>query len=62
MTDDVAALQTATLRARTVEERLRIAESLRTFAWELKRATIARRFPHLADADVARRVRSAFGA
>jgi hypothetical protein len=60
MTDDVAQLQIAVLRSRTVEDRLRIAESLREFAWELKRSTLRRRFPELTESELAHRVRAAF--
>jgi hypothetical protein len=61
MLADAARAQTAALRAMSVEQKLRVAESLRSFAWELSRAAIARRHPELPNAEVLRRVRAAFG-
>ena len=58
--DAVAAYLTA-VRAMKVEQKLRVAESLRAFAWELTRASIARRQPELDETEVTRRVRAAFG-
>ncbi len=48
------------IRALSVEDRLRIADSLRTFAWQLKAAVIAQRHPELSEAEVRARVREAF--
>ena len=44
----------------TVEAKLHAADSLRHFAWELKRATIQRRHPELSDAETLDQVRAAF--
>jgi hypothetical protein len=48
------------LRALTVEDRLRIAASLRQFAWQLKASMIAAQDPALSEAEVERRVREVF--
>jgi hypothetical protein len=61
MTDDSVAAQDAALRAMTVEQKLAAAESLRAFAWELKRAVIRRRHPEMTEDEVLQRVRAAFG-
>ena len=61
MRSDGAAVQTAAIRAMSVEQKLRVAESLRAFAWEVKRAALARRHPELSEAEVLRLVRAAFG-
>jgi hypothetical protein len=60
--DDVTRIQTDALRRKTVEERIRIAESLRAFAWEVKRATLRRQHPALSDSEIMKRVRDSFGA
>lgn len=60
-TVDAQQAQLEALRALGVEGRLRIAESLRAFAWELKTAVLAARHPELPPAAVADRVREAFG-
>ena len=60
MDSEVARVQVDAFRALSVEDRLRVAESLRTFAWQLKAAVIAQRHPELSDAEVAARVRDAF--
>jgi hypothetical protein len=57
----VVEAQTRAIRATSVEEKLRVAESLRAFAWEVTRAAVRRRNPGLSDAEVLRRVRAAFG-
>lgn len=61
MHPDAALAQINALRAMTVEQKLLVAESLRAFAWEVKRATIASQQPELSEAEVLRRVRAAFG-
>ena len=48
------------LRAMDVEQKLRVAESLRSFAWEITRASIASRRPELDEAGVLSQVRAAF--
>jgi hypothetical protein len=48
------------IRALSVEERLRVAESLRRFAWELKASVIAEQHPELSTTEVQQRVRGAF--
>jgi len=54
-------LQTKALRALSVEDRLRVAASLRDFAWALKTSIIAQRHPELSEAEVQQLVREAFG-
>jgi hypothetical protein len=54
------AVEVESIRALSVEERLRVAESLRTFAWDLKTSVITRRHPELSQAEVAARVREVF--
>lgn len=49
------------VRALGVEGRLRLAESLREFAWALKTSVIATQHPELSATQVAARVREAFG-
>ncbi|MGH7657073.1 MAG: hypothetical protein ACREL6_02485 [Gemmatimonadales bacterium] len=48
------------LRAMSAEQKLLVAESLRAFAWELKKAAIARRNPELSSTEVNERVREMF--
>lgn len=60
MDSDAVPAQTKAIRAMSVEQKLRVAESLRTFAWEIKRASIRRRKPELSEADVLSLVRAAF--
>ena len=61
MKPDTVAAQTKAIRAMSVEQKLRLAESLRAFAWEIKRAAIHRRHPELREADLLVLVRAAFG-
>ena len=61
MHPDAVEAQTKAIRAMTVEQKLRVAEALRAFAWEVTRASIARRHPELSEAEVLRRVRAAYG-
>ena len=60
MRPDAVAVQTEALRAMSVEQKLRVAESLRAFAWDLKCATFARQFPTLSHDEILERVRAAF--
>ena len=60
MHPDAEDAQRAIYRGMTVEAKLRAAESLRHFAWELKRSTIRRQQPHLSESEVLTRVRAAF--
>ena len=53
--------ETEALRALSVEDRIRVAESLRAFAWDLKVGVIARQHPELSAGEVLTRVRKAFG-
>jgi hypothetical protein len=55
MHSETARAQVAAFRAPSVEHRLRVAESLRTFAWQLKPSVIAQRHPERSDAEVAAR-------
>ncbi|MDQ3699039.1 MAG: hypothetical protein M3373_13610 [Gemmatimonadota bacterium] len=52
---------TKAVRALSIEQKLLVAESLRAFAWDVKRAAISRRDPELSETEVLRRVRAAFG-
>ncbi len=61
MHPEAARVQLAALRALSVEERLRVAESLRSFAWELQASVIAQRHPELTPVEVLQRVREVFG-
>jgi hypothetical protein len=61
MHPDAVRAQTKALRAMSIEQKLRVAEALRAFAWEVKRAAIRRRHPELSETEVLRRVRAAFG-
>lgn len=60
MLPEAEEVQTKAIRALSVEDKLRVAESLRTFAWELKRASLAQRHPELSNAELLERVRAAF--
>jgi hypothetical protein len=60
MRPDAVAVQTEALRAMSVEQKLRVAESLRAFAWDIKCATIARQLPTLSRDEILQRVRAAF--
>jgi len=61
MHPEAARVQLDALRALSVEERLRVAESLRSFAWDLQASVIAQRHPELTPAEVLQRVREVFG-
>lgn len=61
MRPEAARVQLDAIRALSVEERLRVAESLRAFAWELQASVIAERHPELSATEVLQRVREAFG-
>lgn len=61
MHPDAALAQTTAIRAMSVEQKLRVAEALRAFAWDLKRAAIRRQHPDLGDGEVLQRVRATFG-
>jgi hypothetical protein len=61
MTPEAAAARDRAVRAMTFEQKLLVAESLRVFAWELKRAVIQRRHPELGESEILQRVRAAFG-
>jgi len=61
MRSESAHAELEAIRALSVEERLRVAESLRTFAWELQSSVIAQRHPELSPAEVQQRVREVFG-
>jgi hypothetical protein len=61
MRPEAARVQLAAIRALTVEDRLRVAESLRVFAWELQASVIAERYPELSAKEVQQRVREVFG-
>jgi hypothetical protein len=60
MDDTAARVQLDAFRALTVEDRLRVAESIRAFAWQLKAAVIRERYPALSEAEIQARVREAF--
>lgn len=60
MRPDALVVQTEAIRAMSVEQKIRVAESLRAFAWDVKRATISRQFPTLSYDEVLERVRAAF--
>ena len=61
MHHDAARAQAEALRAMSVEQKLRVAESLRAFAWDVTRSAIRRRSPDIGEAELLRRVRAAFG-
>ena len=52
--------QIKAIRAMSVEDKLCVAESLRAFAWEVKRASLARQHPDLSHTERHERVRAAF--
>jgi hypothetical protein len=60
MDPKAAAVEYAAIRAMSVEEKLVVAESLRRFAWEVKRAALHARYPELAEPEITERVRAAF--
>jgi hypothetical protein len=60
MRPEAARVELNAIRALSVEERLRVAESLRAFAWELQASVIAERHPELSPSEVVERVREAF--
>lgn len=62
MTQETHDVEGEALRRKTVEERLRVAEMLRDFAWEVKRSALRRRHPELSEAQLTERVREAFSA
>lgn len=61
MRPDAIEIQRQAIRAMSVEQKLRVAESLRAFAWEVTLAAVRRRHPGLGEAEVRRLVRAAFG-
>jgi hypothetical protein len=61
MRPEAACAHLEAIRALSVEERLLVAESLRTFAWELQASVIANRLPELSVSEVQQRVREMFG-
>jgi hypothetical protein len=61
MHPDAIELQRQAIRAMSVEQKLRVAETLRTFAWEVTYAFMRRRHLGLGEAEVLRLVRAAFG-
>jgi hypothetical protein len=61
MHPDAVEAQRQAIRAMTVEQKLRVAEALRAFAWEVTRAAVRRRHPGLGETEVLRLVRAAFG-
>jgi len=60
MHPETARVQLEAIRALTVEQRLRVADSLRAFAWELQASVIAQRNPELSAKEVQQRVREVF--
>jgi hypothetical protein len=60
MRPDAARAHLEAIRALGVEGRLRVAESLRAFAWELQATVIAERHPALSKTEVLELVREAF--
>lgn len=60
MLPEAQEVQIRAIRAMSVEDKLRVAESLRAFAWEVKRASLAQRHPEWSDAELLERVRAAF--
>ncbi|UCF20860.1 MAG: hypothetical protein JSU87_05485 [Gemmatimonadota bacterium] len=60
MHPEAARVQLDALRALSVEERLHVAELLRSFAWELQTSVITQRHPELTPAEVQQRVREVF--
>ena len=52
--------QREAVRAMSVEAKLLAAESLRAFAWELKRSVIRREHPHLSESEILEQVRALF--
>jgi hypothetical protein len=61
MHTEAEAAQRAIYRRMTVEAKLLASQSLREFAWELKRAAIRRARPELTDDAVLEQVRASFG-
>ncbi len=53
-------VQIERLRAMTIDQRLATAHALRTFAWELKRAVLARQHPEWSETELLTAVRAAF--
>ena len=60
MRPEAVEAQVKAIRAMSVEDKLCVAESLRTFAWEVKQASLARQHPELSRAELDERVRAAF--
>jgi hypothetical protein len=52
--------QTEALRAMSVEQKLRVAESLRAFAWNVTRTAMRRRHPDASESELLALVRAAF--
>ena len=59
--DEIMELQTGLLREKTVEDRLNISASLRSSAWELKRAVLRHERPEWSESELEDGVRLAFG-
>ncbi len=60
MLPEAEEVQIRAIRALSVEKKLLVAESLRAFAWEVKRASLAQRHPEWSNAELLERVRAAF--
>jgi hypothetical protein len=60
MDADAELAQIAIYRRMTVEAKLRAAESLRDFAWQLKRSAIQRIHPEMSETEVLAEVRASF--
>ena len=57
---EAVAAQIRAIRALSVEDKLCVAESLREFAWEVKRASLAQQHAELSNSELRERVRAAF--
>ncbi len=60
MLPEAVEAQIEAIRALSVEDKLCVAESLREFAWEVKRSSLAQQHADLSNAELHERVRAAF--
>jgi len=60
MVPEALEVQVRANRAMSVVEKLRVAESLRKFAWELKKSSVKRHYPELSEDELHQRVLKAF--
>ena len=60
MNTDLQEAEVRSVRSMSLEQKLIVAQSLRSFAWELKRSVLERRHPEFTESQLTDAVRAAF--